>query len=240
MKNQTSKYFKYAVGEIILVVIGILIALQINNWNENRKLNLQEQTALNNIHRDFLKNKAILEDVKTSTELIMKHGVQILNHTGSKTKPDSEDIFNSWLNELYNSTPYYPQNGFLDDLLSSGKLSIFKNAELRNLLSSWKPEVEILEERFSTVDKNEDILNAYIIEHGSWLNADQVAENRNVNFPVSGFTVDNRDLLKVLQFENLVENLVIAADNYYSTQKKTEKLLDDINTLLETEIQKQQ
>lgn len=240
MKNQTSKYFKYAVGEIILVVIGILIALQINNWNENRKLNLQEQTALNNIHRDFLKNKAILEDVKTSTELIMKHGVQILNHTGSKTKPDSEDIFNSWLNELYNSAPYYPQNGFLDDLLSSGKLSIFKNAELRNLLSSWKPEVEILEERFSTVDKNEDILNTYIIEHGSWLNADQVSENENINFPVSGFTVDNRDLLKVLQFENLVENLVIAAGNYYSTQKKTEKLLDDINTLLETEIQKQQ
>ncbi|WP_204345503.1 DUF6090 family protein [Psychroserpens algicola] len=237
MKNQTSKYFKYAVGEIILVVIGILIALQINNWNENRKLNLQEQTALNNIHRDFLKNKAILEDIKTSTELIMKHGVQILNHTGSKTKPDTEDIFNSWLNELYNSTPYYPQNGFLDDLLSSGKLSIFKNAELRNLLSSWKPEVEILEERFSTVDKNEDILNTYIIEHGSWLNADQVSENTNVTFPVSGFTVDNRDLLKVLQFENLVENLVIAAGNYYSTQKKTEKLLDDINTLLETEIQ---
>jgi hypothetical protein len=36
-KNKTGKYFKYAVGEIVLVVIGILIALQINNWNENRK-----------------------------------------------------------------------------------------------------------------------------------------------------------------------------------------------------------
>ena len=35
--GKTSKYFKYAIGEIILVVIGILIALQINNWNENRK-----------------------------------------------------------------------------------------------------------------------------------------------------------------------------------------------------------
>ena len=37
MENKTVKYFKYAIGEIILVVIGILIALQINNWNENRK-----------------------------------------------------------------------------------------------------------------------------------------------------------------------------------------------------------
>ena len=37
-KNKTGKYLKYAIGEIILVVIGILIALQINNWNENRKI----------------------------------------------------------------------------------------------------------------------------------------------------------------------------------------------------------
>ena len=36
-ENKTGKYLKYAIGEIVLVVIGILIALQINNWNENRK-----------------------------------------------------------------------------------------------------------------------------------------------------------------------------------------------------------
>ncbi|MCA0154412.1 DUF6090 family protein [Winogradskyella vincentii] len=39
MENKTGKYFKYAIGEIVLVVIGILIALQINNWNEKRKIN---------------------------------------------------------------------------------------------------------------------------------------------------------------------------------------------------------
>jgi hypothetical protein len=43
-ENKTSKYFKYAIGEIILVVIGILIALQINNWNENRKVLNQQKT----------------------------------------------------------------------------------------------------------------------------------------------------------------------------------------------------
>ena len=37
-QNKTGKYFKYAIGEIVLVVIGILLALQINNWNENRKV----------------------------------------------------------------------------------------------------------------------------------------------------------------------------------------------------------
>ena len=36
MENKTTKYLKYAIGEVVLVIIGILLALQINNWNENR------------------------------------------------------------------------------------------------------------------------------------------------------------------------------------------------------------
>jgi len=42
MENKTSKYIKYAIGEIVLVMIGILLALQVNNWNENRKMQIQE------------------------------------------------------------------------------------------------------------------------------------------------------------------------------------------------------
>jgi len=48
-QNKTGKYLKYAVGEIVLVVIGILIALSINNWNEGRKERILEKEALNNL-----------------------------------------------------------------------------------------------------------------------------------------------------------------------------------------------
>jgi hypothetical protein len=51
-KNKTGKYFKYAIGEIVLVVIGILIALSINNWNENRKQLIQQ---------DFLFKQLLLD-----------------------------------------------------------------------------------------------------------------------------------------------------------------------------------
>ena len=46
-KNKTGKYLKYAIGEIILVVIGILIALSINNWNENRKNSVLIKSYIN-------------------------------------------------------------------------------------------------------------------------------------------------------------------------------------------------
>ena len=52
-KNKTGKYFKYAIGEIILVVIGILIALQINNWNEHRKAKINEKDLYGRILVDL-------------------------------------------------------------------------------------------------------------------------------------------------------------------------------------------
>ncbi|MGB5372105.1 MAG: DUF6090 family protein, partial [Flavobacteriaceae bacterium] len=49
VKNNISKYLLYAIGEIVLVVIGILIALQINNWNEDRKDRAKERFYLRSI-----------------------------------------------------------------------------------------------------------------------------------------------------------------------------------------------
>ena len=63
-QNQMGKYFKYAIGEILLVVIGILIALQINNWNENRK----EKEALNAIYSTVVSD--IESDLKTIPEVL--------------------------------------------------------------------------------------------------------------------------------------------------------------------------
>ena len=60
-KNNTGKYFKYAIGEIVLVVIGILIALLINNWNENRIKNKEVKTYLNNLIQDLNDDQEILD-----------------------------------------------------------------------------------------------------------------------------------------------------------------------------------
>jgi len=55
-EGKTGKYLKYAIGEIILVVIGILIAVSINNWNEARKDKITEQKVLKTLRSDFKSN----------------------------------------------------------------------------------------------------------------------------------------------------------------------------------------
>jgi hypothetical protein len=63
-ENKMGKYFKYAIGEIILVVVGILIALQINNWNERRKLQTEINTFLNQKLNNFKEDRARLLEIK--------------------------------------------------------------------------------------------------------------------------------------------------------------------------------
>ena len=63
-KNKTGKYFKYAIGEIVLVMIGILLALQINNWNENRVAQARIDIRLTNLTED------LKTEIKEMTEII--------------------------------------------------------------------------------------------------------------------------------------------------------------------------
>ena len=63
MENKTGKYLKYAIGEIVLVVIGILIALQINNWNEQRKARISERALY----------RRILNDLEADEKRIINH-----------------------------------------------------------------------------------------------------------------------------------------------------------------------
>ena len=63
MENKTSKYLKYAIGEIVLVVVGILIALQINNWNEQRKEDKMGLQFLKGIQSDLEKDIILIDSV---------------------------------------------------------------------------------------------------------------------------------------------------------------------------------
>src|SRR6056300_629102 len=77
--NNLSKYSRYAIGEIFLVVIGILIALQINNWNESRKLKEKEQIVLNQLLRDFNANLVQLDQKITIRIDFMKYSKALFN-----------------------------------------------------------------------------------------------------------------------------------------------------------------
>ncbi len=91
-ENKFSKYLLYAVGEIILVVIGILIALQINNWNEKRKENLVENELIDVLITDLQSKKAeFLSDWAVGKSIIQKSDTAI-NHWENNSKIDTLNL----------------------------------------------------------------------------------------------------------------------------------------------------
>ena len=81
-ENKTGKYFKYAIGEIILVVIGILIALSINSWNQNRLDQLDKKEILSKLQIEFQANKNILQDYKIKNERSMNSNIALMSLIG--------------------------------------------------------------------------------------------------------------------------------------------------------------
>ncbi|WP_449658182.1 DUF6090 family protein [Winogradskyella ursingii] len=118
-QNKTGKYLKYAIGEIILVVIGILIALQINNWNESKKATTQEITILKNIKEDIVRdtldmvfnidyNKRFL---KAETQLLrfllsdLKEPIDTINYADALSIPIFSVLHKATFSNLQSSNP---------------------------------------------------------------------------------------------------------------------------------------
>ena len=118
MENKTSKYFKYAVGEIFLVVIGILIALQINNWNEEKKNNKIEISILRELLSDSKTNLASLEeDIELNRKAIQSNLLITDFLTTGKTYHDSLDVHFGFIQ--YN-TQFTINTGGFENLKSRG------------------------------------------------------------------------------------------------------------------------
>lgn len=131
-KNKTGKYFKYAIGEIVLVVIGILIALQINNWNENRKDRIAEADYYCRILDDFeLNEKLIDETTKLTTNKIKLCKELILDL--NKIPNDRSTILNNFVVALRQDV-FVPSNIAFEDITSSGQLKLLTDLKLKNRL----------------------------------------------------------------------------------------------------------
>jgi len=132
-ENRASKYILYAIGEIILVVIGILIALQINNNNEVNKARSKELHYLKNIKTDLLLNiKNINNFIATRDSQILSSNA-ILEYYEGKPLTNLNDFSNHSLN-VYTWKKFYQTNNTFLELTNSGNLALISNDSIKNNL----------------------------------------------------------------------------------------------------------
>jgi hypothetical protein len=123
-QNKTSKYLKYAIGEIVLVVIGILIALQINNWNEERKLNNDRSTLITNLKQEL--NENLMQFTRRTNRLtdVNKKLIEVLNFSASVSTNKPIDSLKTYVTNTFTFPAAVLNNSRLSSAKSSGKFSL--------------------------------------------------------------------------------------------------------------------
>ena len=160
-KNKTGKYLKYALGEIILVVIGILIALQINTWNQSRKQAIAEKEFIEGVKNDLKQDKAYMKLVADLFEPRIQ-AYHLLNKDLPKLYNEDRVAMDS-LFQIYfiSQRTFYPISGSFQAAISGNEINTYKNkkatqAIIRLYNSTYErliDNAEMVDDRWSFLSK---------------------------------------------------------------------------------------
>jgi type II secretory pathway pseudopilin PulG len=130
-ENKFSKYLLYAIGEIVLVMIGILLALQINNWNQQQQQKNEELKQLKALKLEFEKNAIILDSITILHTENEDATLRLINRTNNYSIIEFDSLY---FKAVYNYN-FDPSKGIYNSLINSGNIELISNETLKYKLA---------------------------------------------------------------------------------------------------------
>lgn len=251
-EGKTGTYLKYAIGEIVLVVFGILIALQINTWNEDRKLKALEKNYISSFISDIKSDLKDLErciSITKGNQRAAENLISILNSNTpfnelilGETKGDTLDLIYSITRASFLTFPNV--NKFaLDDLKSSGNTKIISNDSLKRALFGYYSKLEVYNDwvgrkveslkRYNAIKS--EFLNPYLI---SLINQDSISKIDILETKM----VDLDSTLKLLRttpkLRVIVNGVIYSQVRILTESKARNNLAKNILSQLESELER--
>jgi hypothetical protein len=236
MENKTSKYFKYAIGEILLVVIGILIAIQLNEWRHDSSNNKQKQIVLKALQLEFEANLKQLDTVLYYIGKVQKYypigNKMIKNPEGSFSE---QDVIKVIVNLSYTWT-FNPSNGALRSAVSSSEIHLLENNRLIELLFSWEDVVKDSEEEAKRLRQYQ--YDSYP-RLAKYMRMSDVWRSEFPNMVAANSPSDSRGLLKDVYFEDYSALSYAFAFEYITELNTIKNQNKEILTLIKEDIKAQ-
>ena len=232
MENKTGKYFKYAIGEIVLVVIGILIALQINNWNENSKLDDTKQNYYQQLLVDLEADK---DYAKRSISILDTSITKFSNYRETFKQPylNFEKTFQTVGINNFTTLNLEFKTSSIKSIINTGDIKLLE-PNLRDKLTRFNAsKTQIINLSRSNNDDANSILQSAMMSGGSAY-ADLQIQPELINF---------------LDFENKLPEIFLKLEAYFQWKNFGEKgtikrlygLIEDADIIIEliiTELEK--
>lgn len=231
-KSKLSKYLVYAIGEIILVVIGILIALAINNRNQDQIIKEKEQIYLKGLKEEFQTSKIKLTELISVNRNNYSGAKQIIGFFGNETTPSEKHFSELMYNTFSSDVSFNPNNSLLNEMIYSGSLKDLSNIELRRRLTNWFSTLEDISKQENELGIQRDkVLDMFRINERSLRTIfDQSGINRELGLPKRTDHISNLELLNSTEFENNV--LMFIVTSYATEQSHYQPLMQQIDAIM--------
>ncbi|WP_047246182.1 DUF6090 family protein [Maribacter thermophilus] len=239
-ENKFSKYLIYAIGEIVLVVLGILIALYINDWNEKQKEEKSEVLILKTLQKDFIENKKIYSDIVDKQTFVIdncKSLIECLERKDVQYKRDSIGVF-----IYYGAFNYYraePVLGSYQAMIGSGDLKILKSETLKSKLALFSAEIN---QGFEDETLSMNLLNTLHNEFrsiGTLFVDDRTRQFDGLSKAEVNIELQNKIISELYQNSNILHPLTMKTGVEINRLNLYAKMLDysnEIMNLIESEL----
>ena len=226
-ENKLTSYLLYAMGEIVLVVIGIIIAVQINTWNDARLNHRKERVILKDLYQEFQINKTKLDETIRHHQSLAEATSKIMSLMGDSEAVLSQHNLDSLIYLSLDYTDFNASQSVIMELISSGKLNLISSDELRALIFEWVSEMDEKKEGYETMDQISQMQTLpYLTQNATMKDIDFYGLGKTNGR--SKFASKNHLLFQDLVFENQMDNQFWGIKNYIDKLHRLETIIDNI------------
>lgn len=242
-EKRLSNYLAYAVGEVLLVVIGILLALQFSNWNQKKSEIKKEIWYLDNIANDMFYQKDGLVELKTNFEETLTIANKLLLDYKINNGFVGIDSLSFKLNKLMITYSYPNIDNTYRELLSSGKVNLIENDDiLADIIDFYLNSNEIVTQ-FKTNEKQVFYGEVYpSLNKYATIDISDYTKNKELIFKddhIEKYIIDELETPKVkLELTNAIKNKIIIISDYLITVDDSIKEVDRMIKEIDLEIQR--
>lgn len=236
--KKVSTYLLYAFGEIILVMIGILAAIQVDNWNEGNKKKSSEMTLLHDLKEEFFSRKELLEEYQIQHKKSLEQLKVFADLLFKKPELITTEQLDSLMLYVYYTPEFDPAYGVMNSAINSGGLELLQNKLLRYKIVG-------IEEHILDYIQSVNAVRAYVFNASiPYLNSKYPVKSITGETPAvkfggnSRFKTHSKQFLYELEFENILEIRKILANDLVESTIRLLDAKEQVISMLEVELNK--
>lgn len=225
-KEELRKYFKHALGEVILTVLGIIIGLQVHIWTERQVDEREIERIMDNLSDEFVLNEDSYQSCRKELQTSLNNAKNLIELVGKKEADLKTLNIDSLMAVSFAYRRFAPSEDVISVLLETGNLKLITDDKMRNLLYAWSSNKPQIQHKFSDLENNTRKLFSYLTDHYPLKDYDYYTGERLLG--KSNLSINKCLIFQDIRFENHVDNQIYYMHSYLEALKKTHQIMKDI------------